>query len=198
MCNMYKITTTRYFEVSRTISTGKIQHPPNTSYPMTNTEQKFAPRRSVLFLREHKHGAGQGGWIALSKATGRTSEESWFESRQIFILSQNRPSSLWDLPRLLFTEYRVLFPWPHSDKDMKHTAHPYLLPGQITRTMPRLRLHIFTTWIGILYLPTSQNKTKEGYEIRLHRLGDNIPTGRVNCMQFGSLNVAVSQHARKK
>lgn len=43
MCNMYKITTTRYFEVSRTISTGKIQHPPNTFYPKTNKNRNSPP-----------------------------------------------------------------------------------------------------------------------------------------------------------
>jgi len=123
MCNTYKITTSRYFEVSPTIFTVKIQHPSSTAYPKTNNQQKFAPRRSILFLREEKHDAQQGGWIAFSTATGRTSEESWLESRQRFITSQKRPSSLWDLASLLFTAYWVLFPWPHSDKDMKHTAH---------------------------------------------------------------------------
>jgi len=36
MCNMYKIITARYSEVSRAICTGKIQHPPNTAYPKIN------------------------------------------------------------------------------------------------------------------------------------------------------------------
>jgi len=140
---MYKITTARYSEVSRTICTGKIQHPPNTAYPKTNNQQKFASRRSILFLREQKHDAGQEDWIAFSKAMGRTSEESLFESRQRFVPSQNRTNSLWDLPSLQFTAYRVLFPRPHSDRDMKHSANSHLIAGSNERNYASAPLHIF-------------------------------------------------------
>jgi len=167
-------------QVSRTISTDKIQHPPNTAYSKPNNQQKFAPRRSILFLRVQKHDAGQGGWIAFSKAMGRTSEESWFESRQRFIPSQNRPNSLWDLPSLLFTGYRVPFPWTHSDKDMKHTAHSHLIAGS-------------NHWNYASAPPTHIHSRREhGYEIRLHRLGDKIPTGSVNCIQFERVSVLLS------
>jgi hypothetical protein len=133
------------------------------------------------------------------RLTGRTSEESWFEFRQRFIPSQKRPSSLWDLPSLLFNGYRVLFPWPHSDKDMKHTAHLHLLPDQISRTMPQLRLHIFIHDVNRDILSPDLSKQNEG-RVRNKAASSgwqHTKWKRKLRTVRKSLRVAVSRHARK-
>lgn len=141
MCSMYKITTVRYSEVTRTICTGKVQHPANTDYPKTNNQQKFVPRRSILFLHRTETRCWTRRLIRFLQGYG-----SDFRRIIVPIAAEISPFSKTCRQSVGPTQppiHWVPGAWPHSDKDMKHTAHPHLLPGQISGTMPQLRLHVF-------------------------------------------------------
>jgi hypothetical protein len=192
MCNMYKITTS-YFEDSRTICTSKIQHSPNSAYPKTNNQQKFAPRISILFLREQKHDAEQGGWIAFPKArAGRPKNRGSNPDRDLSLLKNVRavygtyPASYSLGTGCSFLGRTMAKLWSTLLTPM------YCGVKSVELCLSSACTYSFTTWIGILYLPNSQNKTKEGYGIRLHRLGDNISSGSIHCIQFGRVSVLLS------
>ena len=64
------------------------------------------------------------------QATGWMTEEPWFDFRQgqEISVSSERRDLLWDLPCVLFSGYRSLFPWGSSYRYLNLTTHPHLVP----------------------------------------------------------------------